>query len=75
MTVSAPTSRSHDPRSPRMSSHHDPRSTSSGISYRASGASQTIKDVVAGSGLSFEPREEHDTEGVPDRWRIYRSVS
>jgi hypothetical protein len=23
------------------------------------------KDVVAGSGLSFEPREEHDTEGVP----------
>lgn len=33
--------------------------------------SQTVKDLVAGSGLSFEPRGEHLLKGVPDRWRLY----
>jgi class 3 adenylate cyclase len=37
-------------------------------------ASQTVKDLVAGSGLSFEPRGEHELKGVPDRWRIYRAI-
>jgi class 3 adenylate cyclase/pimeloyl-ACP methyl ester carboxylesterase len=36
-------------------------------------ASQTVKDLVAGSGLSFEPRGEHELKGVPDRWHIYRA--
>jgi class 3 adenylate cyclase len=36
--------------------------------------SQTVKDLVAGSGLSFEPRGEHELKGVPDRWRLYRVV-
>jgi class 3 adenylate cyclase len=36
-------------------------------------ASQTVKDLVAGSGLSFEPRGEHELKGVPDGWRIYRA--
>ena len=36
--------------------------------------SQTVKDLVAGSGLSFEPRGEHELKGVPDRWRLYRLV-
>ena len=33
--------------------------------------SQTVKDLVAGSGFSFEPIGEHELKGVPDRWRIY----
>jgi class 3 adenylate cyclase len=33
--------------------------------------SQTVKDLVAGSGLTFEDRGEHELKGVPDRWRLY----
>jgi class 3 adenylate cyclase len=33
--------------------------------------SQTVKDLVAGSGLVFEDRGEHELRGVPDRWRLY----
>jgi class 3 adenylate cyclase len=36
--------------------------------------SQTVKDLVAGSGLSFEDAGEHALKGVPDRWRLYRVV-
>jgi len=36
--------------------------------------SQTVKDLVAGSGLSFEEAGEHELKGVPDRWRLYRAV-
>jgi class 3 adenylate cyclase len=35
---------------------------------------QTVKDLVAGSGLSFEDAGEHELKGVPDRWRLYRAV-
>ena len=34
--------------------------------------SQTVKDLVAGSGLVFEDAGEHELKGVPDRWRLYR---
>ena len=34
--------------------------------------SQTVKDLVAGSGLGFEDAGEHELKGVPDRWRLYR---
>jgi class 3 adenylate cyclase len=37
--------------------------------------SQTVKDLVAGSGLSFEDAGEHELKGVPDRWRLYRVVT
>ncbi len=37
--------------------------------------SQTVKDLVAGSGLSFEDRGEHELKGVPDRWHLYRALS
>jgi class 3 adenylate cyclase len=33
--------------------------------------SQTVKDLVAGSGLAFEEAGEHELKGVPDRWRLY----
>lgn len=36
--------------------------------------SQTVKDLVAGSGLAFEEAGEHELKGVPDRWRLYRTV-
>jgi class 3 adenylate cyclase/pimeloyl-ACP methyl ester carboxylesterase len=35
--------------------------------------SQTVKDLIAGSGLTFVDRGEHDLKGVPDRWRLYRA--
>ena len=34
--------------------------------------SSTVKDLVAGSGLSFEPRGEFELKGVQDRWQLYR---
>ena len=37
--------------------------------------SQTVKDLVAGSGLTFEDAGEHELKGVPDRWHLYRVVS
>ena len=37
--------------------------------------SQTVKDLVAGSGLAFEDAGEHELKGVPDHWRLYRVVA
>jgi class 3 adenylate cyclase/pimeloyl-ACP methyl ester carboxylesterase len=34
--------------------------------------SQTVKDLVAGSGLAFEDAGEHELKGIPDRWHVYR---
>jgi class 3 adenylate cyclase/pimeloyl-ACP methyl ester carboxylesterase len=34
--------------------------------------SQTVKDLVAGSGLTFEDAGEHELKGVPERWHLYR---
>ena len=34
--------------------------------------SQTVKDLVAGSGTTFEDAGEHELKGVPGRWRLYR---
>ena len=36
--------------------------------------SSTVRDLVAGSGLTFEDAGEHELKGVPDRWRLYRVV-
>ncbi len=33
--------------------------------------SSTVKDLVAGSGLVFEDRGEHELKGVPEKWRLY----
>jgi pimeloyl-ACP methyl ester carboxylesterase/class 3 adenylate cyclase len=37
--------------------------------------SQTVKDLVAGSGLSFAERGTHALKGVPGEWRLYAFVS
>jgi class 3 adenylate cyclase len=36
--------------------------------------SGTVKDLVVGSGFSFEDTGEHELKGVPDRWRVFRLV-
>ena len=37
-------------------------------------ATSTVKDLVAGSGLVFEDRGEHELKGVPDSWHLYQVV-
>ncbi len=37
--------------------------------------SQTVRDLVAGSGLVFEDAGEHELKGVPDTWHLYRVVN
>ena len=36
--------------------------------------SQTVKDLVSGSGLVFEDRGIHGLKGVPGEWRVYAAV-
>jgi class 3 adenylate cyclase len=36
--------------------------------------SSTVKDLVAGAGLTFEARGTHVLKGVPDEWRIFAVV-
>jgi pimeloyl-ACP methyl ester carboxylesterase len=33
--------------------------------------SSTLKDLVAGSQITFEDRGEHELKGVPGRWRLF----
>jgi class 3 adenylate cyclase len=33
--------------------------------------SQTVKDLVAGSGIAFEDRGSHALKGVPGEWRLF----
>lgn len=37
--------------------------------------SQTVKDLVAGSGLAFDDRGEHALKGVPGRWTLHAAAS
>jgi class 3 adenylate cyclase len=33
--------------------------------------SRTVKDLVAGSGLRFDDRGEHELKGVPGPWQLF----
>ena len=33
--------------------------------------SSTVRDLVAGSGLTFEDRGSHELKGIPGEWRLY----
>ncbi len=33
--------------------------------------SETVKGLVAGSGIAFSERGEHELKGIPDRWRLF----
>jgi class 3 adenylate cyclase/pimeloyl-ACP methyl ester carboxylesterase len=37
--------------------------------------SSTVKDLVSGSGISFDDRGMHELKGVPDQWRLYAVTS
>ena len=37
--------------------------------------SNTVKDLLAGSGVAFEDRGDHELKGVPDTWRLYRATA
>lgn len=37
--------------------------------------SSTVKDLVAGSGITFADREVHALKGVPDKWRLVAITS
>ena len=37
--------------------------------------SRTVRDLTAGSGLSFADHGEHELKGIPDRWQVYRAAS
>jgi class 3 adenylate cyclase len=37
--------------------------------------SSTVKDLVAGAGLVFEPRGTHTLKGAPDEWRLFRVMA
>jgi class 3 adenylate cyclase len=32
---------------------------------------RTVTDLVVGSGIEFEDRDEHELKGVPGAWRVY----
>ena len=36
--------------------------------------SQTLRDLVAGSGLTFENSGVHVLKGVPGEWHLYRAA-
>jgi class 3 adenylate cyclase len=33
--------------------------------------SSTVKDLVAGSGLRFDDRGEHQLKGIPEAWHLF----
>jgi class 3 adenylate cyclase len=36
--------------------------------------SQTVKDLVAGSGLRFQDRGSHDLKGIEGAWQLYAVI-
>jgi class 3 adenylate cyclase len=36
--------------------------------------SQTVRDLVAGSGIEFEDRGAHELKGVPGEWRLFAAT-
>jgi class 3 adenylate cyclase len=36
--------------------------------------SQTVRDLVAGSGIEFQDRGPHELKGVPGEWRLYSII-
>jgi class 3 adenylate cyclase len=36
--------------------------------------SQTVRDLMVGSGLSFADRGSHELKGVPGEWRVYAAA-
>ena len=43
-------------------------------SRRGARVSSTGEDLVAGSGIRFDDRGEHQLKGVPDAWRLFAAA-
>ena len=56
--------------SPSTSARASPRPPSPGEVL----VSSTVKDIVAGSGIGFEERGEHELAGVPGTWRLFAAA-
>jgi len=37
--------------------------------------SSTVKDLVAGSGIEFEDRGQHQLKGIPEAWHLFTVVT
>jgi class 3 adenylate cyclase len=37
--------------------------------------SQTVKDLMVGSGAGFEERGEHQLKGIPGTWRLFAATA
>jgi class 3 adenylate cyclase len=37
--------------------------------------SQTVRDLVAGSGLAFDDRGSHELKGIPGTWQLFAARS
>jgi class 3 adenylate cyclase len=37
--------------------------------------SSTVRDLVVGSGLTFEDRGTHELKGVPGEWRVFAATA
>src|SRR6266516_3340187 len=37
--------------------------------------SQTVRDLVAGSGLTFDDRGSHELKGIPGTWRLFAATT
>jgi len=37
--------------------------------------SSTVKDLVAGSGIEFKDRGEHQLKGISERWHVFEVTS
>jgi class 3 adenylate cyclase len=37
--------------------------------------SRTVRDLVSGSGIEFEPRGAHELKGVPEKWELFAMAS
>jgi class 3 adenylate cyclase len=37
--------------------------------------SSTVKDLLAGSGVGFEDRGEHELKGVPGTWKLFAAIA
>jgi class 3 adenylate cyclase len=35
--------------------------------------SRTVKDLIAGSGVTLEPYGTYSLKGVPDEWQLFRA--
>jgi class 3 adenylate cyclase len=36
--------------------------------------SSLVKELVAGSGIAFEDRGEHELRGIPGAWRLFAAT-